>query len=204
MTANSLDGDFATVDTAMLNRYFREYCQAHGQGGMHTQQRNLLQLFNYLQLPATTCNVNTATPTPYTAGSTATPKSGDGPGPFPPAFIDDLLEVTGGGKARDFETARDHAIIRILRSGGIRRQELLGMVMHTLPGDLLRTPSSAWYRSKAPGTPGRTAGQPSSTTARALAIYRRAHRSHKLADSDWVWSEPEIAIGSATPESARY
>ena len=48
MTANSLDGDFTTVDTAMLNRYFREYYQAHGQGGTHTQQRNLIQLFNYL------------------------------------------------------------------------------------------------------------------------------------------------------------
>ncbi len=41
--------------------------------------------------------------------------------------------MTGGGKARDFETARDHAIIRILRSEGVRRQELLSMVMHTLP-----------------------------------------------------------------------
>jgi hypothetical protein len=50
----------------------------------------------------------------------------DGPSPLSPAFTDDLLEVTGGGIARDFETARDHAIIRILRSEGIRRQELLG------------------------------------------------------------------------------
>ena len=48
MTANSLDGDFTTVDTALLNRYFREYYQTRGQGGTHTQQRNLIQLFNYL------------------------------------------------------------------------------------------------------------------------------------------------------------
>ena len=46
MTANGLDGDFTTVDTALLNRYFREYQQARGQGGTHTQQRNLIQLFN--------------------------------------------------------------------------------------------------------------------------------------------------------------
>ena len=39
MTANDLDGDFTTVDTAMLNRYFREYYQTRGQGGTHTQQR---------------------------------------------------------------------------------------------------------------------------------------------------------------------
>jgi hypothetical protein len=31
------------------------------------------------------------------------------------------LAVTGGGRARDFLAARDHAIIRILRSEGIRR-----------------------------------------------------------------------------------
>jgi hypothetical protein len=37
-------------------------------------------------------------------------------------------------------TSIPHAIIRILRSEGIRRQELLGMVMHTLPADLLRNP----------------------------------------------------------------
>jgi integrase/recombinase XerD len=36
MTANSLDGDFTTVDTAMLNRYFREYHQTRAQGGTHT------------------------------------------------------------------------------------------------------------------------------------------------------------------------
>lgn len=55
-------------------------------------------------------------------------------------FIDELLEATGGGRARDFETSRDHAIIRILRSEGIRRSELLGMTMHTLPADVIRNP----------------------------------------------------------------
>ena len=49
MTANGLDGNFTTVDTALLNWYLREYQQARGQGGTHTQQRNLIQLFNLLQ-----------------------------------------------------------------------------------------------------------------------------------------------------------
>ena len=49
MTANGIDGDFTVVDTAMLNRYFREYYLEHGQGGTHTQQRNLIQLFNFLE-----------------------------------------------------------------------------------------------------------------------------------------------------------
>ena len=125
MTANSLDGDFTTVDTAMLNRYFREYYQAHGQGGTHTQQRNLIQLLNYLQREY-------GHHTPYTAGLNRYAEVSGRPKTLSPSFVDDLLEVTGGGKARDFETARDHAIIRILRSEGIRRQELLSMVMHTL------------------------------------------------------------------------
>ena len=40
--------DFTAIDTALLNRYFHEYYRQHGQGGTHTQQRNLRQLFNYL------------------------------------------------------------------------------------------------------------------------------------------------------------
>ena len=54
-------------------------------------------------------------------------------------FIQDLLEVTGNGRARDFEGARDHAMIRILTEG-IRRGELLGMTMPALPDDLIRNP----------------------------------------------------------------
>jgi hypothetical protein len=43
MTAHGrIDSDFAVVDTATLNRYFREYYLEHGQGGTHTQQRNLI------------------------------------------------------------------------------------------------------------------------------------------------------------------
>ncbi len=49
MTANEMDGDFTVLDTATLNKYFREYYLAHGQGGTHTLQRNLIQLFNYLE-----------------------------------------------------------------------------------------------------------------------------------------------------------
>lgn len=103
-------------------------------------------------------------------------------------FVEDLLEVTGGGRARDFETARDHAMIRILRSEGVRRTELLCMVMHTLPADVIKNPLIRLVPLKG----ARAVGEgrlislaPSS--ARALAIYLRARRRHKLADSDWVW-----------------
>ena len=60
--------------------------------------------------------------------------------PLGEEFVDDLLEVTGSGRARDFETARDHAMIRILRSEGICRAELLGMVMYGLPADVIKGP----------------------------------------------------------------
>jgi len=181
MTANSLDGDFTTVDTAMLNRYFREYYQTRGQGGTHTQQRNLIQLFNYLRREY-------GHPSPYAAGLNRYAEVRGRPKTLSPSFVDDLLEVTGGGKARDFETARDHAIIRILRSEGIRRQELLGMVMHTLPADLLRNPVFRLVPLKG----ARNAGEGrlvslAPATARALAVYLRARRYHKLADSEWVW-----------------
>ena len=182
MTASGIAGDFTVADTALLNRYFREYYLEHGQGGTHTLQRNLIQLFNFLE---------------HERGF-ASPYSGDGLNRYAPVkghpktlsaeFIDDLLEVTGGGRARDFETARDHAIIRILRSEGIRRTELLGMVMHTLPADVIRNPVFRLVPLKG----ARAAGEGrlvalAPASARALAIYLRARRNHPLADSDWVW-----------------
>lgn len=104
------------------------------------------------------------------------------------SFVDDLLEVTGNGKARDFETARDHAVIRILRSEGIRREELLSMTMHTLPADVIRNPVFRLVPLKG----ARAEGQGrlvslAPASARVLAVYLRARRNHKLADLDAVW-----------------
>jgi site-specific recombinase XerD len=126
MTASKIDGDFTVIDTAVLNRYFRDYYLEHGQGGTHTAQRNLIQLFNFLERER-------GSTTPYQDGLNRYAAVKGRPKTLSGEFIDDLLEVTGGRRARDFETARDHAIIRILRSEGIRRTELLGMVMHAMP-----------------------------------------------------------------------
>jgi integrase len=54
-------------------------------------------------------------------------------------FIRDLLEVTGGGKARDFRGARDHAMIWMLTEG-VRRAELVQLRLADLPVDLISTP----------------------------------------------------------------
>jgi hypothetical protein len=61
LTARRIDSDFTVADTALLNRYFRGYCPQHGQGGTHTLQRNLIQLFSFLARER-------GHPTPYTHG----------------------------------------------------------------------------------------------------------------------------------------
>jgi site-specific recombinase XerD len=138
MTASGINGDFTAADTATLNRYFRDYYQQRGQGGTHTTQRNLIQLFNYLERERGNAS-------PYGRGLNRYAEVKHRPVTLSTEFVDDLLEVTGGGKARDFETARDHAMIRILRTEGIRREELLGMIMYTLPRTSSGTRCSAWF-----------------------------------------------------------
>jgi integrase/recombinase XerD len=181
LTASGIKGDFTVVDTPLLNRYFREYYLKHGQGGTHTLQRNLIQLFNFLERER-------GFATPYTDGLNRYAAVKGRPKTLSDEFVDDLLEVTGSGRARDFETARDHAIIRILRSEGIRRAELLGMVMASLPADVIKNPVFRLIPLKG----ARALGEGrlvvlAPTSARALAIYLRARRGHPLADSDSVW-----------------
>jgi integrase len=62
------------------------------------------------------------------------------------------------------------------------------MVMHTLPADLTKNPVFRVIPLKG----ARESGEGrlvslSPSAARALAVYLRARRHHKLADSDWVW-----------------
>ena len=54
-------------------------------------------------------------------------------------FIADLLEVTGGGRARRFEDVRDHAMIRVLTEG-VRRTELIQLQTMDLSTDLIAQP----------------------------------------------------------------
>jgi integrase/recombinase XerD len=181
LSKQDIDDDFTVVDTAMLNRYFREYYRDHGQGGTHTHQRNLRQLFNYLEAEC-------AKPSPYTAALNLYAPVKGRPVTLSGDFVQDLLNATGSGRARDFENARDHAIIRILRSEGIRREELLGMVMHGLPADIIKNPVFRLVPLKG----ARIVGDGrlvmlAPASARALAIYLRARRAHQHADSDWVW-----------------
>jgi integrase/recombinase XerD len=97
LTAKEADGDYDTVDTALLNTFFREYYLVHGQGGTHTLQRNLIQLFGFLERER-------GCPSPYNDGLNRYAAVKGRPKTLSGEFVDDLLEVTGGGRARDFET----------------------------------------------------------------------------------------------------
>jgi integrase/recombinase XerD len=61
------------------------------------------------------------------------------PSAEPDQFIADLLDVTGGGRARTFEDIRDHAIVRVL-SEGPRITEVSSMEMCDLPLNLIAQP----------------------------------------------------------------
>jgi hypothetical protein len=91
LTANGIEGDFTVADTALLNRYFREYYLAHGQGGTHTLQRNLIQLFNFLERER-------GCATPYTDGLNRYAAVKGRPKTLSAEFVDDLLEITGAGE----------------------------------------------------------------------------------------------------------
>lgn len=117
----------------MLNQFFRDYFAERGQGGTHSQQRNLRHLFSYLRREF-------GNPHPYTDDlHRYQERRGRRPATLSGDFIKDLLEVTGGGRPRDFTSARDHAIIRVLTEG-VRRSEVLGMARSALPQGLVRNP----------------------------------------------------------------
>lgn len=110
MTAKGIEGDFTVADTALLNRFFREYYRERGQGGTHTLRRNLIQLFNYL-------NRELGHPSLYASGLNRYAEVKGRPKTLDGDFIQALLEVTGEG-AR--VTSRRPAITRSSASCAVR------------------------------------------------------------------------------------
>jgi site-specific recombinase XerD len=167
--------DFTGCDTAVLNRFFRAFYESHSQGGTNTKQRNLRHLFTWLE-------GTHGYPHPYTSALVRYAPVKGRPSTLSGDFIQDLLEVTGGGKARDFRGARDHAMIRMLTEG-VRRAELVQVRLADLLVDLISTPFVRVVPLKGaraeddgrivPLTP---------ETARAIVAYLRARRSHAKAD----------------------
>lgn len=180
MTASKIDADFTACDTALLNRFFAEYLRGHTQGGTNTLQRNLAHLFAFLDEVYDY-------PTPYGPRLNRYAPEKKRPATLAQDFIKDMLEVTGNGRARDFESIRDHAIIRVFTEG-VRRTELTQMQVEDLSADLMARPFARVVPLKGarsysegrivPFTP---------ATARAVVAYLRVRRAHKQADLPALW-----------------
>ena len=181
MTAESIDGDFTACDTKTLNRFFAAYFAAHGQGGTNTKQRNLRHLFSWLER-------DHDHPHPYTDDLQRYTPAKARPSTLAGQFITDLLEVTGNGRARGFEDARDHAMIRMLTEG-VRRTELVQQQTADLPVDVIAQPFVRVVPLK--GARGSMEGRIvplAPATARALVAYLRVRRGHRqAAASPGLW-----------------
>jgi integrase/recombinase XerD len=174
MTAEKLDVDFAACDTDMLNRFFAAYLKTHTQGGTNTHQRNLSHLFTWLEAVYDV-------PSPYTAKlqKYAPPKAQ--PSTLSDQFIADLLEVTGAGRACNFEDIRDHAIVRVL-SEGPRITEVSSMEMSDLPLNLIAQPLFRLTPLKGARRSNEGRIMPvGPTTARSVVVYLRVRASHRRA-----------------------
>lgn len=193
LTARKTAGDFTSVDTATLNRFFRWYYQEHDvpksqdgkggyTGGTNTVQRNLRALFVYLAEEYDHTN-------PYDDPKLqryATPPLGK-PKTLSEEFVGDMLKATGNGspKVRDFQTVRDHAILRVLTEG-LRSDELLNLRVQDLDltrGTLVVVPIKMDRNS----LDGRVIPlQPK--TVKALSRWLRVRATHKRANTDdWLW-----------------
>lgn len=193
LTAQRVAGDFTSVDTATLNKFFRWYYQEHDvpksqdgkggyTGGTNTVQRNLRALFSYLAEEYDHTD-------PYQDPKLqryATPPMGK-PKTLSAEFVGDMLKATGNGspKVKDFQTVRDHAIIRVLTEG-LRSDELLNLRVQDLDlpnGTLVVVPIKMDRNS----LDGRVIPlQPK--TVKALTRYLRARATHRRANTDdWLW-----------------
>jgi site-specific recombinase XerD len=180
MTSQHIEGDFTTCDTGTLNRFFRDYHAAHTLGGTNTKQRNLRHLFNWLEAAY-------GHPHPYTDDLNRYAPVKGKPSTLSLDFIKDLLEVTGGGKAKDFPGTRDHALIRVLTEGP-RRTEVTQMRMEDVPLDLVLEPVVRVVPLKGARADdtGRLVSL-SQATARSMSAYLRVRGSHRRADSPYLW-----------------
>jgi len=187
MAEAGLEADFTGCDTAVLNRFFRAYLSSHSQGGTNTKQRNLRHLFTWLA-PAY------GHQHPYTSELVRYAPVTGRPSTLSGSFIQDLLTVTGGGKARDFQRARDHAMIRMLTEG-VRRAEPVQMRQVDLPVDLISTPYVRVVPLK--GARAEVEGRIvplTPETARAIVSYLRARRGHARAQTS-----PALWLGTRGP-----
>ncbi|MFD9616683.1 tyrosine-type recombinase/integrase [Streptomyces virginiae] len=203
MTRAGVEQDFTSCDAATLNRYFRWYYKAHDvpksqdgkggyTGGTSTQQRNLRALFTWLE-------EEYEHPHPYADPKLqryASPELGK-PKTLSAEFVNDCLRLTGNGspRVRDYETVRDHAIIRVLTEG-LRAEEILNLRVQDL--DLSRhTLVVVPLKGDRNSVDGRVIPlQPK--TVKALQRWLRARAAHERSESPWLW------LGTRNRDRLRY
>ena len=198
MGSEGLEADFSGCDTGVLNRFFRWYHGTHSQGGTNTKQRNLRHLFTWLA-------VEYGHPHPYTDALVRYAPVKTRPSTLAADFIKDLLAVTGDGRSRVFEDARDHAMIRVLTEG-VRRAELVQIRLDDLPADLIARP----YIRVVPLKGARAADEGrivplTLATAKAVVVYLRVRQSHGKAGVSaalWLGSRNRGPM-TGSPQTAR-
>ncbi|MEV5015379.1 site-specific integrase [Streptomyces sp. NPDC053782] len=189
---------FTDVDVHVLNRHLRWWYETRDvpksqdgkggyTGGTNTQSRNLRALFVYLA-------EEYGHPNPYAdpkRHNWAAPQLGK-PKTLSAEFVRDVLTLTAWGhdpERREFETVRDHALLRVLTEG-LRAEEILNLQVQDL--DL---PSATLLVVPLKGQRNSTDARPiplQPSTVKALTRYLRVRTTHPRAesghpDSVWLW-----------------
>ncbi|MDH2394093.1 tyrosine-type recombinase/integrase [Streptomyces sp. HNM0663] len=190
-TAGVAELSFLGVDVHVLNRHLRWWYETYDvpksqdgkggyTGGTNTQSRNLRAMFNYLA-------EEYDHPNPFKdprLHNWAAPELGK-PRTLSREFISDCLKITAWGPSRrDFETVRDHALLRVLTEG-LRAEEILSL--RTFDLDLQ---SATLVVVPLKGNRNSTDGRPiplQPSTIKALQRYLRVRALHKRAADDWLW-----------------
>lgn len=134
LVKNRFDGGYEDVTVDQYNGFMTAYLKTHSLGGTVTKQGNLRPFLAYIAEEYDVENIwDHKHRNRYSRGDQKPPILAE-------EILEDLLEVTGGGRARTFEDARDYAIIRTLLHGA-RRAEVAGMDVDSL--DLLSRAKTA-------------------------------------------------------------
>ncbi|MEU9705104.1 site-specific integrase [Streptomyces sp. NPDC047981] len=209
MTQAGVERPFTACDVQLLNRFFRWWYETKDvpksqdgnggyTGGVNTTQRNLRALFLYMAEEYDHLN-------PYLDPKFhryAAPQLGK-PKTLSEEFVNDCLEITGNGspKVRDFQTVRDHAMIRVLTEG-LRSDELLNLRVQDLdlPGHTLVVVPLKGDRNS---TDGRVIPlQPK--TVKALTRYLRVRTDHVLGNPENPNASPLLWLGTRSRRPLRY
>lgn len=177
LTSMDFPGDYRDVDTATLGAFLKWWAKTYSPGGANTKQRKLSKFFKWL-------SAEYDTPNPYTdkLPRYAPAKPGSSKKVLDDDVIRGMLKVTTG---RDFESIRDHAIIRVLAGSGMRRGQCAFLRVEDID---LRGRTAAVIGQKGWGDGHRKPFD--NRAAEALARYLRVRAGHKLAasaDAGWLW-----------------